>query len=139
MELDLAFPLEFLVRGTPVSLQAKRRESVALWKEAVRASSRSVLPDWHFASSGPIAVTLFYFPGTKMAGDVDNIVKPILDALCGQIYIDDRQVERILVQKFESERFFAFGTLTPTLEQALQGPKPVLYVRVSDEPFEGFP
>ncbi len=41
-----------------------------------------------------------------MQGDVDNIVKPILDALSKHIYNDDGQVERIWVQKFEPGRIF---------------------------------
>ena len=44
--------------------------------------------------------TLFYFPAVEMAGDIDNIVKPVLDALGKHIYVDDRQVHRVLVQNF---------------------------------------
>ncbi len=39
----------------------------------------------------------------RNAGDIDNIVKPILDALCHHIYMDDRQVQRLVVQKFEPD------------------------------------
>ena len=31
-----------------------------------------------------------------MQGDIDNIVKPVLDALAQHIYIDDAQVERLV-------------------------------------------
>ena len=60
-------------------------------------ASRPVLPEGHWATTGRVAVTLFYFPEAAMQGDIDNIVKPILDALAQHIYIDDAQVERLVV------------------------------------------
>ena len=66
------------------------------------------MPEGHFASEGLISVTLFYFPAAEMQGDIDNIVQPILNALKQHIYVDDHQIERILVQKFEPDRVFEF-------------------------------
>ena len=136
MSVEIEFPLEFLVVGTPVSLQAKRRESVDQWKARIVDASRSTLPEGHFASGNPIAATLFYFPDAEMAGDVDNIVKPVLDALGKHIYVDDRQVQRVLVQKFEPGNVFGFGTPSPKLQDALNRAKPILYIRLSNDPFE---
>ena len=135
MSVEIEFPFEFLVEGTAVSLQAKRRESLTEWARIVKAS-KPILPDGHFASEDPLAVTLYYFPHAPMEGDIDNIVKPILDAMCKRIYMSDHQVERILVQKFEPGNVFSFALPTPTLWDALNRPKPVLYIRLSDDPFE---
>ena len=82
--VEIGFPIEFLVKGTPVSLQAKRPESREEWKEWVKAASATVIPQPHFASDGRMSVTLYYLPKEPMQGDVDNIVKPILDALSRQ-------------------------------------------------------
>lgn len=71
-----------------------------------------------------------------MQGDIDNIVKPVLDALCRHVYVDDRQVERVVVQKFEPGNAFTFTRLTTKLAEALGAKKPVLYIRVSSDPFE---
>jgi crossover junction endodeoxyribonuclease RusA len=71
-----------------------------------------------------------------MAGDVDNIVKLVLDALSAHIYLDDAQVERVVVQKFEPGNVFSFSNPSTSFVDAITGPKPVLYVRVSDDPFE---
>jgi crossover junction endodeoxyribonuclease RusA len=134
--LEPEFPLEFLVEGTPVSHQAKRPESRANWRARVKEASRAVLPEGHWATRGRIAATLFYFPAAAAPGDIDNIVKPILDALGRHIYIDDSQIERIVVQKFEPGNVFPFSSPSPTLENALNGAKPILYVRLSGDPFE---
>jgi hypothetical protein len=134
--VELAFPLEFVVAGTPVSFQAARADSKAEWKARVRDASRAVLPQDHLAFEGRIAVTLFYFPAAAMQGDLDNIVKLVLDALSAHIYMDDGQVERILVQRFEPGNVFAFASPTAVLADALSGHKPILYIRISDRPFE---
>ena len=134
--MEPEFPIEFVVEGTPVSLQAKRPESRAQWQERVKEASRSKLPLGHWATAGRVAATLFYFPNEPMEGDIDNIVKPVLDALGRHIYIDDKQVERVVVQKFEPGNIFPFAAPSETLEDALLRAKPVLYVRLSDDPFE---
>jgi crossover junction endodeoxyribonuclease RusA len=135
MTVEIEFPLEFIVEGTALSLQAKRRKSINQWKARIRDASRAVLPEGHFATERPLAVTLYYFPPAQM-GDVDNIVKHILDALEKHIYMSDRQIQRVLAQKFEPGNVFAFGSPSPALLEALNRPKPVLYIRLSDDPFE---
>jgi crossover junction endodeoxyribonuclease RusA len=134
--LEPEFPIEFLVEGTPVSLQTKRPEAKIEWQERVKVASRSVMPEGHWATRGRVAATLFYFPDTAMQGDIDNIVKPILDALGRHIYVDDSQVERVVVQKFEPGNVFVFSAPSVILGEALNSPKPLLYVRLSDDPFE---
>ena len=137
MSVEIQFPLEFIVRGTPVSVQAARTRSKEGWKQRVKAASYDALPEGHFSTEVPISVTLFYFPVTEMQGDVDNIVKPILDALSKHIYNDDRQVERVWVQKFEPGRIFQFARPSEVLLEALNGEKPLLFIRVGDNPTEG--
>jgi crossover junction endodeoxyribonuclease RusA len=133
--VEPTFPMEFVVPGTPVSMQG-RSESKLEWTERIRRATLLVLPEGHFATARPIFATLFYFPATTMRGDLDNIVKPILDALSRHVYIDDAQVERIVVQKFERGNVFAFETPTAGLKNALNHVTPVLYVRISTDPFE---
>ena len=106
--MELSFPIEFLVHGTPVSLQATNPASKVGWKNRVKAASVAVIPQPHFASESRISVTLFYLPEAPMEGDIDNIVKLILDALSRHVYIDGGQVERVLVQKFEPGNVFNF-------------------------------
>lgn len=134
MEPD--FPLEFIVPGTPVSLQTKRLEAKIQWQQRIKDASFSVLPEGHWVTDRSISITLFYFPDAIMQGDIDNIVKPILDAFNKHIYFDDSQVERVVVQKFDPGKIFKFTNPSDTLESALLGNKPLLYIRMSTDPFE---
>lgn len=137
MSVEIPFPLEFVVEGTPVSFQTKRRESLDEWKLRIVEASRPTLPEGHFATSDALAITLFYFPPEPMTGDIDNIVKPILDALCSHIYMDDRQLHRVLVQKFEPGGIFQFAAPSAALADAMGKSKPALYIRLSNDVFEG--
>lgn len=67
----------------------------------------------------PLAVTIYYFPAAPMVGDIDNIVKPIMDALIGVAYLDDKDVERALVQKFEPFEDWDFAVPSDQLTVAL--------------------
>lgn len=136
MSIEIEFPLEFVVNGTPVSQQAKRRASIEEWKQRVKDASRAALPAGHFVTDSRVSVTMFYFPEGEMQGDIDNIVKPILDALRKHIYGDDGQVERIWVQKFERASAAEISSPSPVLADAIQREKPLLYVRLSDDPSE---
>lgn len=136
MELDISFPLEFLVFGTPVSSGSQTPASREAWKERVKEASYSGLGEGHWAAKGRISVTIYYFPPEKRTGDVDNIVKLILDAMNKHVYMDDSQVERVVVQKFEPDNVFQFGAPSAILAGAMGATKPVVYVRVSDNPFE---
>ena len=68
-----------------------------------------------------------------MRGDVDNRVKPILDAMIECVYGDDEQIQRIVVQKFETGQVFAFQNPTTALLLALEADEPSVYVRITDD------
>lgn len=130
-----ALPIEFIVRGTAISLQASGQTREA-WKARIRAAGATVVPPGSWALTDRVAVTIYYFPEGEMVGDIDNIVKPILDAMSPFIYVDDRQVERVVVQKFEPERIFSFSAPSPALVDALAVEGPAVYIRVSENPHE---
>jgi crossover junction endodeoxyribonuclease RusA len=126
-------PLEFIIFGTAVSLQAKSEANRAAWKNHVRETAREARGSDRWALESELAVTLYYFPEGKMQGDVDNIVKLVLDGLARCIFTDDRQIERIVVQKFEPDKIFAFADPSEMLLQALNAERARLYVKITDD------
>lgn len=62
-----------------------------------------VLREFYFIDQRPLATTIFYFPPTAMGGDVDNIVKLIVDGMVAVIYPDDRFLERIIFRSSSRE------------------------------------
>lgn len=128
-------PLEFVVYGTAVSLQGSAK-SRAEWQGIVRAAAENARGAENWALDSDLAITLFYFPEGAMQGDLDNVVKPILDGLCQCVFIDDSQIERIVAQRFQPDAFSVFQNPTPALVEAMGADGPALYVKVSDDLFE---
>jgi hypothetical protein len=134
--VELEFPLEFIVYGVAISLQNSTPATRRRWKETVKQASLPHLPEGHFATSRAFAVTLYYMPPGLMQGDVDNIVKLVIDALERHIYINDRQIQRVVVQKFEPGILMNFSNPSATLTSFALGDRPALYIRISDDPSE---
>ena len=135
-DMNALYPLEVVLRGTPRSLQSKSAKHRERWKarvaEAARQRQRET-DELGFLDDRAIAVTIFYFPIDPMAGDIDNIVKPIIDSLKTVAYLDDRVVERVVVQKFEPDESWAFSAPSDRLAHALNSAPPVVYIRVDDD------
>lgn len=128
-------PLEFVVIGTAVSLQGSAK-SRAAWQAIVRSAAVKARGVENWALDSDLAITLFYFPQGEMQGDLDNVVKPILDGLRQCVFIDDSQIERIVAQRFQPEVFSVFQNPTPALVEAMSADGSALYVKVSDDLFE---
>jgi hypothetical protein len=115
---------EFIVAGTPISSGASGR-SRTRWKDAVSRAANAVLPNQHALVADSVRVTILYFY-VQTDLDLDNIIKPILDALIEVIYVSDFQVTDILAAKRDR---------TATL--ILEGASPVIIkhlARTADEP-----
>lgn len=138
---DLLFPFEFYLTGTPLSLQASA-VSRERWKNEVKAAARQRVSDTvelAYLDEAPVALTIYYFPTTPMVGDIDNIVKPIMDALTGVTYLDDQVVERVVAQRFEPGAGWTFAEPSEQLAAALDAiaasdsPTPLVYVRADND------
>lgn len=135
MSLEPELPFEFIVRGTAISLQGSS-DSKSAWKETIQAAARAALPEGSWLLTDPLAITIYIFPAAEMQGDVDNRVKPILDAMVRCIYSDDEIIERVVVQKFEPGHIFAFQNPSAILVSALMAQDPVIYIRITGDVHE---
>lgn len=132
---SIPFPLEILVEGAPVSAQGSSFARDA-WKRLIAEEARrrlQELTEWYWLDERPLSATIFYFADAPMQGDVDNIVKPILDAMKSVVYHDDNVMERVLVQRFEPGVSWSFGQLPERLAAALDKTPPVAYVRIESD------
>lgn len=128
------FPVEFIVAGTPVSLQGSARGRNA-WKALVAAASQGPCPPGTALTHVPLRVTIYYLCAAPMEGDVDNIVKPILDAMCGTVYVDDQCIASVTVRKIEPGQPVQVTNPSATLATALTNSKPLVYIKISDDPY----
>lgn len=125
-------PIEFLIPKRPVSLQTKNRKNLQAWKSFVHGEAEKV---WKTGtppvSSPPLRFSIVYLCDSSPA-DIDNIIKPIQDALVGLVFEDD-----FLVSDVDSHRRFLaepidVTSLSPLLQTGVATGSECVYVRVSD-------
>lgn len=78
-----------------------------------------------------LQVTYFY---DTVAMDVDNIIKPIQDAIIGLAYIDDDQVTDVLIRKRNLSSSFKVSNITPVLAEGFCRENEFLHIVVTDAP-----
>lgn len=127
---------EFVVAGPPVSQQARRRRRKDEWKRDVRVAAASYWPSGTPPFTSPLALTIYYFYEHAPL-DVDNLVKPFLDALVGLVYEDDGQISDLICRRRDFLGSFTIQDVSPVLADGLAGGREFLYVRVEDAPSGG--
>ena len=80
--------------------------------------------------TGPVGVEIVYFYEDE-SPDVDNIIKPIQDALVGLVYVDDDQVVDTRARKRSLDGSYRLEGASPVLLDAFVEAEIFLYVRVS--------
>jgi len=120
---------EFLIPKRPLSVQAKGKNRQR-WKQFVYNEAAKIWKEDKL-STGNLHLTLVYLFDTDPA-DVDNIIKPIQDALIGLVYSDD-----FLITDVEAHRRSLLGTfdITRCPNELIRGitlRKECVYVRITD-------
>ena len=75
---------------------------------------------------------VYYYEGETP--DVDNIIKPIQDALNGVVYVDDGQIVKTSSAKARIDGSYRIGGASATLLLAFSNNDPFVYVRVDHAP-----
>ncbi|QSX77978.1 RusA family crossover junction endodeoxyribonuclease [Agrilutibacter solisilvae] len=124
---------EFLIRKRPVSHQTKSRKNLQAWKAYVRSEAEKVWPVGRPAEEGDLRFSIVYLCDDSPA-DIDNIIKPIQDALVGLVYVDDS----LIADVDSHRRFLAAGIDVTNLPQLLKlgvfDGDECVYVRVAESP-----
>ena len=87
----IKLPFEFIIEGPPISLQTKNKSRLGQWKGDVANAAKAKLVSTSTPTNLDVAITITNYYEDDCP-DVDNIIKPIQDALIGIVYQDDDQV-----------------------------------------------
>jgi Holliday junction resolvase RusA-like endonuclease len=132
--LKLALPFEFIIDGPPVSQQARRRERVRQWRDEVRRVVEQRWPTGEQPAAGRVMLTITYFYESGSSMDMDNIPKPIADALKGLVYLDDEQVTDVLCRKRNLNSNLRIENPSGVLAEGLIRGSQFLYIVVEEAP-----
>jgi crossover junction endodeoxyribonuclease RusA len=126
-----AVSFEFLIPERPVSLQTKSRSNLQAWKAFVAAEAAKTWPAGAEPFDGDLQVTLVYL-AAEDAADIDNIIKPIQDALVGLVYSDDFSVSDVDAHRRFLSDPIDVTELPPLLQAGVATAEECVYVRISD-------
>jgi hypothetical protein len=120
----------FVIIGVPVSLQAdsrsKRRYQQLVGQEATKSLASPI------RDKETVKIEIDWFSeGFKNKPDADNIAKPIIDALKGIVFADDKQVQSHVVRKHDTLGVMTFQ-MEPLLivEPLLNGNNDYVFIRI---------
>lgn len=133
--------LEFVVAGPPISNQqstALGKANLAAWRHRVQSEA---IARWGTATAlteNLKAVIINFHNGGKPSVDVDNLSKPILDAMNKLVYQDDRQIRQAQIVHIPIDDPMRIAGASQTLVAAVQAAKQFVYVRI-ESPEVPFP
>jgi crossover junction endodeoxyribonuclease RusA len=129
-------PFEFIVDGPPVSQQARRAEKIVAWKVNVKSKAQERWPKDTPPVDQDVSIEITHFFEGAPA-DVDNIAKPILDAIKGLVYVDDRQVSDLVCRRRPLRGPYRAEPVSTTLAEGLTGNREFLHIRIIAAPEDG--
>lgn len=129
-------PFEFVVDGPPVSQQTRRRARLPAWRAAVLEAAALRWPHGAVPIEVAVCVEITHFY-EGAAGDVDNIIKPILDAIKGLVFADDSLVTDVVCRRRPLAGPFLVDPVSPVLAEGLAANQEFLHVRVALSPAGG--
>ncbi len=125
-------PFEFTIKGPPISLQAKGA-SRRKWKAKVAAAANAKVIPGNASTTDDVAIRItYYYEGDTP--DVDNIIKPIQDALIGIVYDDDSQVVKTTSEKVRIDGSFTIRGASAVLLLAFSNRDAFVHIQVTTPP-----
>lgn len=122
-------PFDFIVQGPPVSQQTRNRARLHAWKQTVRQAAQQYWNTGDPPSGDQLSIIVTNFYDTA-APDVDNIVKPIQDALIGLVYDDDNQITDCHTRKRKIDGSFKVKGLSRALADGFVQYSDFVHVKV---------
>lgn len=128
---------DFAVPGIPVSAQTRNNEAKQRWKDTVRGIAEANWPDPSLVLIEDVSVLIIFFYEGETDLDLDNIAKPILDALVNVVYHDDQQVAQLTLRKTNLAEVSELNNPSPNLLDAMYTGGNFVYVRIGGPPDHG--
>ena len=122
-------PIEFTFEGPPLSLQSKSKTRKRAYKSRVAAAAQAVLDANFTPLTDELEVVItYYYEG--QTPDIDNIIKPIQDALIGIIYVDDNQIADTRSRKKEIDGSYKIRNASFAIVRAFSIGTEFLHVKI---------
>jgi crossover junction endodeoxyribonuclease RusA len=121
---------EFVIPGRPASVHARNRNAYREWKESVEREANRVSPGTFPFTDFDARLTIVFVSGARSPIDVDNVIKPIQDALAGVFYGDDEMVSDVAAHRREWADEVPDDRFPELLRAAWKAKEDCVYIRV---------
>jgi Endodeoxyribonuclease RusA len=129
---------DFVVFGVPLS---KRADGCSRREATVKEAAFDNWPYLEPPTEGNVSLVLVYLHFGDASRDVDNMAKPVIDALRRVIYKDDMQIVQLIVRKTRMTEGLELSNPPPALAGALADARArgqdFVYVATSGPPDHG--
>ena len=112
------FPFEFIIKGIPISFQSKKPKKILKWKNKVRDAAKLSWKPFLPPFTGELEMEIFYFFNGDPP-DVDNIIKPIQDALEKLVYDDDKRIVSVKSKKIRIGGSYQLSGISPDVVKSI--------------------
>lgn len=127
---SIGLPIEFVVFGVPASSQTHNKARKQLWMNAVRTAATAAWPLPLVDHKVKVTITHYHRGGNHP--DVDNMTKPIFDAITGAIWIDDRLVDSSTPGRIHLDGKYRIAGLSMTLAEGFSKNQEFVHIRIED-------
>ena len=121
--------LEFCVHGEPASARAHNRARLAAWRQRVRKAAGAAWPEDRNPIELVVELRITHY-GERRVIDMDNLIKPVQDALQGIAYVDDGQVKDVTGNFRDIDGRYPLRYISPCLSAAFSNGREFVHVRV---------
>ncbi|WP_176739232.1 RusA family crossover junction endodeoxyribonuclease [Micromonospora matsumotoense] len=131
----ISLPWDFWVPGVPASVQASS-VTRQRWKAKVAASATGAWPAGEQPLTDKIQIHITYYHDSAPL-DVDNMIKPIQDALCEIVYVDDNQLTDTHGHLRDINAAYRVKGMTPAQADGFVSNGPFVHIRIEAAPAAG--
>jgi crossover junction endodeoxyribonuclease RusA len=122
-------PWDCVVLGVPASVQSNSR-SRARWKAVVAAAAQAAWPAGDPPLTDKLQIHITCYHDSAPPLDVDNMLKPIQDALIGIVYQDDDQLMDTHGYLRDVNGHFLVRGMTPAQADGFVSGGPFVHIRI---------
>lgn len=127
-------PFEFFVEGRS-AFAANTKTAQASGVEGLCADrGRKALAGSRTYEGALKLTVVYYHEGPAVSSDLDNMIKPIQDALEGLVYRNDRQITDAQMRKTNIDGRFRLRRISSVYARAFGSGKEFVYIRIEEAP-----
>lgn len=126
------FPIEFVVVGTPVSWRSENKRRKQKWKQTIVAALEQATTLPLKAPTDEVRVHIrYYHSEDSTVPDLDNLSKPVLDAMNRRVDDDDRRICDLWIDRVHVRSAVALDEAPQIVVDLIGTAREFVYIKVT--------